>query len=459
MSSETRALLDAELGDLVLDSRDVPRDARLDADPKVEGEDARMASLGRLLRGIGSAVLLAAASTFLLQHWPTGDDLARYAGLLALTALLSGAGFFTGIRLGETRGARTFLALAAALVPAHFCILGGLVYSQWALGSGPHPVPGYATWVAPSPLLALAAPLGALLVLAPVTFVSMLTLARSQARRLTAAMLGLGALLLVPTRDAGIAAALLAVAAATLAALELRVLRHDLALRTLEGVLVRAMLLASPVLLVLRSVLHYEVTYAFGAVVSASAAALAFAVSRAPELPERGRRLLERASVLPAGWACFCGALAMEAAGLPEPAVLPLAALPFACVLAGMGSVTSRDGGPWRRAAAAIAVAAMALNLVLFENAFASFACLAVSIPTLAYGHASGRQGLLVAGGAGALFALAHHVHAAIQLYAWSSWGSLALLGVAVIVGASLLERHHRVWGARLDAWRQRMRS
>ena len=52
---------------------------------------------------------------------------------------------------------------------------------------------------------------------------------------------------------------------------------------------------------------------------------------------------------------------------------------------------------------------------------------------------------LLLTGVAGLGFALVQHVRWAIELYAWSHWGSLALLGGAVIVSASLLERHHDV--------------
>ena len=67
---------------------------RVDVDvelPEIDGTGAssapseRVASLSRILRGIGAAALIAAASTFLLQHWETGGDLQRYYALLAHT--------------------------------------------------------------------------------------------------------------------------------------------------------------------------------------------------------------------------------------------------------------------------------------------------------------------------------------------------------------------------------------
>ena len=414
-----------------------------------------IATLGRMLRGIGATVLLAAASTFLLQHWETGNDLARYAGLLGLTVLLTAAGFFTGIRLGETKGARTFLALAAAVVPAHFCILGGLLYSQLAAG-GLQPVPEYATWVAPSATAAIATTALALLLLVPTSFVSLLTLARSRARTLTAAFVGANALLLLPSRDPQIVSLLLGAAGIGLAALELRVLQRDLALRTFEGVLVRLLLVAGPVLMALRSILHYDLSAGFGFVVSAALAGLVFALSRAGRLQEPARDLLEIGAAVPAGAACLFGAIALESAGLPDALVLPAAALPFAGILTALSVATRGRAAIWRSAAAWVALSGTALNLALFENALAAFVCLGVSIAVLSIGVVERRRGLALAGGTGAIFALAHHVQAAIALYAWSSWGSLAALGVLVILGASLLERHHGSIQGRLEALRAR---
>lgn len=420
-------------------------------------EDVSIAVLGRLLRGVGAVILLAAASTFLLQHWEAGNDLARYGGLLALTALLTAAGFFTGIRLGETKGARTFLSLAAAVVPAHFCILGGLVYSQFAWGGSLQPVPEYASWVAPSGAAALGTVALALALLAPTALVSMLTLARSRARTLTLAFLGVNALLLVPSRDPQTVSVLLACAVCGLAVLEHRILQRDLALRTFEGVLVRLLLAAGPVLLVLRSVLHYDLSAGFGFVVSASVAGLCFGLSRVGRFDDGLRRLLEVATAVPAAAACLFGAIGLEAAGLPEAAVLPAAVLPFAGILTALSLTTRGHSATWRGAAAVVALSGTALNLAVFESALAAFVCLGVSIACLSFGVAERRRGLALAGGAGTLYALAHHVQAAIELYAWSSWGSLAALGVLVILSASLLERHHAELRLRLAGWRSRL--
>lgn len=420
-----------------------------------ESEGVPTAQVGRLLRGVGAAILLAAASTFLLQHWEAGNDLARYGGLVGLTALLTAAGFFTGIRLGETKGARTFLSVAAAVVPAHFCILGGLVYSQFAWGAL-QSVPEYASWVAPSGAAALLTAAAAQFLLVPTALIALLALARSRARMLTAVFLGTNALLIVPSRDPQTVSMLLGAIVVGLAVFEHRVLQRDLALRTFEGVLVRGLLWAAPVLMALRSVLHYDLSAGFGFVVAASLAGLTFGLSRLGRVDDRIRNLLEVAATVPAAAACVFGAVALEAAGLPDAAVLPAAVLPFAGVLAALSFVTGGRPAPWRTAATLVAVGGTALNLAVFESALPAFVCLAVSIVGLGLGVAERRRGVALAGGAGALFALAHHVQAAIELYAWSSWGSLAALGVAVILAASLIERHPKGAQDPLAQWRAR---
>jgi len=420
-----------------------------------ESEDVPIAQVGKLLRGVGAAILLAAASTFLLQHWEAGNDLARYGGLVGLTALLTAAGFFTGIRLGETKGARTFLSVAAAVVPAHFCILGGLVYSQFAWGAL-QSVPEYASWVAPSGASALLTAAGAQLLLVPTALIALLALARSRARALAAVFLGTNALLLIPSRDPQTVSALLGVMVIGLAVFEHRVLQRDRALQTFEGVLVRGLLWAAPVLMALRSVLHYDLSAGFGFVVAASLAGLTFGLSRVGRVDDRIRNLLEVAATVPAAAACAFGAVTLEAAGLPDAAILPSAVLPFAGVLTVLSLVTGGRAAPWRMAATLVAMGGTALNLAVFESALAAFICLAVSVVGLGVGVAERRRGVALAGGAGALYALAHHVQAAIELYAWSSWGSLAALGVMVILAASLLERHPKGWEHPLAQWRAR---
>ena len=202
--------------------------------------DFRNISLPGVLRTAGSCILVAASATFLLQDWTGLDDNLRYFAFLAFTIVLALAGFLCGVRIQEARGARTFLALVAAVIPVHFCVLGGLLYSKFGFHSGIL-YPKYFHWVATSPLAALtttAIGVGTLSVLCTLAFMS---LARSETRRLTATYLAANALLLVPTRDPGLVGIISAVLFGALLTQDIVKLGLSSAMRTFEGKLLRVL--------------------------------------------------------------------------------------------------------------------------------------------------------------------------------------------------------------------------
>src|SRR6478609_1457941 len=173
----------------------------------------------RALRIAGAALVVAAASTFMLQNWQAGNDLMRYAMLVGQSLLLAAGAYFVGLTVREGRSARTFLSLVLATIPASFAVLGGLLYSRFHLGELP-PLPHYASWVAPSAGSALLALFGTLVVLFPLALVSFTALARKQAKALTLAFCGANLLVLVPLRQPEVVAALAGVALLGLLRLE-----------------------------------------------------------------------------------------------------------------------------------------------------------------------------------------------------------------------------------------------
>ena len=398
-----------------------------------------------LLRVIGALALIGSASTFLVQRWEEGNDVARYLSLLLHTGILSAAGFWCGVRIKESKGARTLLGLTLAVIPVHFAVLGGLVYSQLALDDFLHQVPTYVTWVAPSGGVALLTAAGAACVLAPLALLSFLSLARSEARWLTAAFLALNATLLVPLRGPNFVGVLVAALVVALSWLELRVVRDRSALRTLEGRLARAMLGIPLFIIVGRSLQLYELSTFFFGSICASATFVGFALV-GPLIPHpTGRRSVEVLSSLMAGlsWACFT-AWGFDVLDL-EPTVLILGFfLPYAGILAALSYVASGWNRGYRRAALAVAVGGIALDLIVFTSVVTSALCLTAGAVLAAFGHLTRRPLVLVVGLVGAAFGLGYHVLSAIEVYSIGRWGSLALLGVGIILAASYLERHHR---------------
>lgn len=427
------------------------------------GSDAstsRLEGLSRILRGVGAAALLAAASSFLLQHWDSGGDVWRYYALLAHTGLLGALGFAWGLRVNDAKGARTFLALAAGLVPAHFCILGGLVYSRFSWDGALTPVARYATWVAPdgtSALLAVAATLG---VLGGVTALAFVALGRARAVAMGALYLVANALLLVPTRDPSLVAALAGASVTALAVFELRVARREATLRTLEGSFVRGMLWAPAALLLIRNALHYDLSSLYGAVACGTLALACTTAAGEQRLWGALRAALRGAALACIGLASVFATDALDAGlQLPDSALLPLGGLLFASVATGL-SLTAR-GETWaigyRRIAAWVLLGAMALDLGLFPGVVAAVACLVTSIVALSYGFLTQRRAIFLAGVAGAVLSLLCHLRAAIDIYALANWGSLAFVGIAVILTATLVERRGAALATGFAAWRERM--
>ncbi len=433
------------------------------ADPVRDGPESRAARitlLSRVLRVIGAIVVAASAGTFLFQRWETGTDLARYFALLAQAGLLSATGFFCAVRLSESRSARTFQALAAGMVPALFAILGGLIYSQWSLDGPPGQIASYATWVAPSGGAALATLAATLVVTVPVSMLALLSLARSEARVLATAFVTANAALLVPTRHPAVMAAIVAAGFVGLAALELRRFQASTAMRTREGLLVRGMLALPFVLVIARSLVHYELSLYMASILAFAIAGLLFAFARVQEGPETAAPF-ELGGLVPmaVGWLAFAGAT-VDTFGAHDGLFLPLAALPFALTVHGLALLV-RPGNAkrLRGIATALALVAMGGNLFLDVGVLPMFLALITGIGGIVHGFLFERRRLMVLGavvGAGALVA---HVLEAIDLYAHLHWTSLSVLGGAVILGASLLERHHVALAKRLERLRVRARG
>jgi len=403
----------------------------------------RIEKLTKILRGVGSLVLVASAATFLLQRWSAGNDIQRYFALLALTVVLSGAGFLCGLGIKETKGARTFLGLSLAVVPIHFAVLGGLIYSRFALDATHGWIPNYALWAAPSANAAVVTALAALFVLVPLSYVSYLSLARSRAKLLTAAYLAANACLLLPVRNPNVIGPLVAAMAALLTKVELGALGKDTGLRTFEGRLVRLLMAVPALIMIARGIQSYEITEMFLGSTLACVSFLLFAFAPNATDKRAAQNFMQGFSAIPAGLAWFFIAKCLTASFLPSMSLLlPMFALPYAGILIAMSVWSVDPGAGYRRFAAVVAMTGAAANLLLFPGVFSSFLCLASAIGVLAYGYAVEQRIIFTSGAMGILFGLTYHLRYALSLYSLNRWGSLAAVGIATIIGASLLEQN-----------------
>jgi hypothetical protein len=208
-----------------------------------------------------------------------------------------------------------------------------------------------------------------------------------------------------------------------------------------------------------RSILHYDLSMLLCAVASAAVALLATALAGEARVPQPLRAVLRAAALVAIACASAFATGAAGAAGLlPESALLPIGGLFFAGVATAvsLAETPARWSGAYRRIAAGALASALALDLWLFQDVVAAFTCLIGSITLLSWGFVVRQRVALLAGSAGAALALLTHLHAAIELYAFANWGSLALLGVAVILAAAIVERRGAALGAAIAVWRAR---
>ena len=407
----------------------------------------RLPGLPEVLRFTGATILVAALSVFLFQRWGAGNDVFRYLTLLGLTVGLTGAGLFSGILLREGKGARVFLGLVLLTVPIHFTVLGALVYSQFSWEPIVFNYPQMATWRASSPIAALSALGGALLVLLPVIGFSAMTFVRSHAVALTAAMFGLGLPLLLPTRSLGVVTLLALGLVLAVLWLELRVWRRRAAMKTPEGRFVRGLLMLPFAMLLGRGLWLYDASSMLVAV--AAGAVFGLLLLGAAHNRERPRlaRLYAGLSLLPAAVAAWALVVSLRDAGWVAASFeTSVMALPFIVAMLLVSRVVPGGGAGYRRVAALVAVFVALGELLLFGGVAHALIVLGVGVLTLSYGYLMQQKLLLTSGVLAAVIGLGFQVYHALEGFELGGWLTLAAIGTLAILSASLLER----FGSRL---------
>jgi len=405
------------------------------------------AALTRMLRVSGAVLLVASASTFMLQHWGEGNDLGRYALLVGHSVLLALAAYFCGLRVNESRGARTFLALILAIVPTTFAVLGGLVYSRfhWEPIAA---LPNYARWVAPTDAAALLAVLGTLVVLVPLGAIAFATLARKETTALTLAFFAQNLALLVPLRKPDTMVVVFGISMAVLTELELRRFRRIAELSTLEGRLSRASLFIAPLLLAGRAIHLYDPSRLFVGGVFLTAAYVAYAhAARLTCSATRDAAALGSAALGVTGWLfCYSEIVAHLSS---NAASVVLLGLPIAGVVMLASRRATLLQSPLMAVGGTIALLTAVVAPLVELSTSAALGCIVTGVAVLAWGAARRSLVYTLAGAAVGIVGVGLQVSLAVQADDFVRWGSLMLGGVLLIVGASLADRYK----GRLSTW------
>jgi hypothetical protein len=347
------------------------------------------------------------------------------------------------LKLKEDKGARSFLGVAAAFLPAHFVQLGALIYN--GLFGVPDGLQPFFVVTTPSLaqallMLAVAAP-----ALTAVAFLAFSALIRPEAKRATALYLAANLLLLLPTRDPNAVALLSLALFGGLAAYELRVLRQRALMSSTEGIIARAILVLPYGALLGRNFLLYPQTAIFAAALLFAATAIMFALAKRLEevegsLAATGQWFCERLTFLGAAatWSTVANGIILDSGSTLS---IPFTYLPIALLFFGLSFEVKGSGKGYRRLAAWLAVASVLVQLTVDEGIVSSFLCVMASVIITAAAHGIKDKGMFLAGGTGLALGTLYHLKYAAQFYAFSPWLSLAVIGTAVLLASSYLER------------------
>lgn len=430
-------------------------EAQLNAEVCRQRAGEGMSRLARYLRIIGAATLIGSALTFMVQQWDDVGHIARYFHFLGFTVLLTVSGFLCGLQIREDKGARTLLALAAAIIPVHFCQLGALLYSIWPYKELGIRYPSYLLWSAPDTSSALTTCLVGIAALLPICLVSFTALARGEAKKLTALYLSANALLLLPFRNPDLIALLALAQTLLITRLETSGFTANPTMKTQESLLIRVMLWVPLATMIGRNLHLYPTSDLFTATMFAIIACLLlFFVPTQCKKPGdiELARCLGLVPLLFAFW--YLSMDLKVRLDIDNMYSLPLAFLPFAGSLLLLSRRHVEQGRIYRHTAVATLLLAGLSQMTLFPGVFSSIFCLVTAIFSIAYSLCFESKPLFYAAAFNFGYGILYHLYHAFELYGISPWLSLAILGLAVVIGASLVERYQATLGERLRRFR-----
>ncbi len=397
----------------------------------------------RLLRGIGAAIIMASASSFLFRHWAPGNDLQRFLLLLGFTVVLSLGGLFCGLRLKESKGARTLLGLTLAVTPINFAVLGALLFSVFSWDGPLAKLPGYATWIASSPTMALLTALGGLVFLSPICHLSFMTLGHNRARIFSTAFILGNLALLLPTRQPNLIAGVFVLLIAALILIELRYFRQEATLNTFEGRLSRGILWLPALILVGRTCYFYSPSQAIISAILTGLALLSFVILPHLTGSRFWQQIMQTAGAIMASLAWLNLVILIASSwSFADHWLIPLSTLPISGLLQLLSKNAICGGGNYQRSAVILAIFGAVANLLIIPSLLTSFLCLLICISVLSYGYLVEQKLAFFSGMAGTLLGIGYHLKVMVNAYSLLNWGSLMVLGVAIIIFASLLERN-----------------
>lgn len=424
------------------------------------GPTSLMARLPSLLRFAGTLSLIVAMYSFLIKGWNSGDDLFRYLLLLGHTGLMAIIGLSSGHWLKEGKGARLLLTLALVSVPVNFAILGAFIFANTPTASQAVAYPQYVAWTVDSLSTAWLTTAGAMLILLPVIRIGFLALARTLSRELSTLYLLGNAALLIPLRDPLLMGTLITGLILLTLAFTNKASHRHIAARTREGIMALGLQFLPMGILLGRSLWLYSPDLLL---LTVSALTL-FIALRQLSLRLTGytkaQRVLEVLSLVPAVGTGIGSALTLIDNGLlPLHWALPICSFISAGLIYEISLRTDQGAKPYRLIAATLLCGGTLSNLFLFGGTTPALISIVIGSGIAIYGYGKQQQAAFASGTLLMLAGFGYQLYSLYRIFDLGGWISLATLGVAAIIAASMIETQGGRFKNLLIIWKQRRRQ
>jgi len=412
-----------------------------------------MPRLTHVLRWGGGGILTAAAIAFMFEGVYSFAPMTRHWTMLALCGLLSVLGVFTGNALKEEKGARAFLGFAAASFPVLASQLGAMFFSIFYQSPAGMPHPLIFSLVSLSTVATVT--ILTLIATLPASYLAFRILARSQAVVMTVVFSLANLCIVLPVREGIWLTFLTAVVMCGILWGDCVRFSRDFRLESFEGRVAR-LLLTSPLLVIIgRSFFYSPGSAYYGVLLGLAGVYCAFHLGRIVEQTtmRKACQLVGIAAMI-IGW-LTCLLPMLDTIALGDGMQVYLVLLPIALVLGAMSlMVEGRDAVSYHHAAALVALVNVLLAHWFEATAMVSIAGVVVAICSLVAGILVAEKPVLIFGVMAAVLSLGNFCLQALRLHSNFAWAALAVIGIGVMLSASLLEkRSPRVFLENVKLW------
>ncbi len=411
----------------------------------------QVTEVSALLRVLGVGAVVLSMFLYLVSGLELVNDEARFHSMLAFTGFLSIAGLLMSFVLKEQKGSRAFFNLAAISVPVNFSVLGAMLYAMYGIDRTAVVYPGFAEWTANNAAsLAITGVLSSLF-LVFVTFFSFSIMSRVNRNWLTVALMASSVMLLIPLRTAAFIVPLVACMFAALAWMLKRVGKDDVTLKTPSGMVAKALLFLPGVIMLGRSFWLYGIDNSAALVVSLMLFAFALSTAKRCQVNTVWHSLCVLATALSAFISSLFAASLVDAYG---QSALFLASFNVVLVLLVLVMQKMLLHSPHRQVVIGVATLVLSVSAVFNDMVFGSLMAntlsivILVSIMTFSLFSKYKASFNMSAIALGLMLLMNGAV-----LFSWISgagWWMVAIIGIAAISIASVLERYGPALSMRL---------